>query len=67
VRTQIFPDYPKPEFIGMNAAGGFILPENIPPNVPLEQTEAMNFIFGKNAFYGFAPASDGVATPQRTN
>lgn len=63
MRTQVFPDYPKPEFIGLNGAGGFILQKDIPPNIPADVKESMNFIFSKNAFYGFAPASDGVHYP----
>jgi hypothetical protein len=29
--------------------------------IPPEIRENMNFIFGKNAFFGVAPASDGVS------
>jgi hypothetical protein len=61
VRTKVFPDYPEPEFIGLNGAGGFINKEDIPPNIPAHQKDAMNFIFGKNGFFGFAPASNGVS------
>jgi hypothetical protein len=61
VRTQIFPDAPKPEFIGLNGAGGLVLKESIPPDFPEQLKDSMNFIFGKNAFFGIAPASDGVS------
>src|SRR5579859_1775727 len=60
VRTQIFPDYPKPEFIGLNGAGGFIKREDIPPNNPQSLLDSMNFVFGKNTFFGFSPTSDGL-------
>ena len=60
VRTQVFPDYPKPEFIGLNGAGAFVKKEDIPPNIPPMIKDGMNFIFGKKAFFGIAPASDGV-------
>ena len=56
----MFPDYPKPKFIGLNGAGGFVKAEDLPPNIPTSKKEAMNFIFGKNAFFGFGNASDGV-------
>lgn len=64
VRTQLFPGYPKPEFIGLNGAGGFVKKEDIPPNVPDEILHSMNFMFGKRAFFGIAPASDGVPPHQ---
>jgi hypothetical protein len=69
VRTQIFPDYPKPEFIGLNGAGGFVSAEKIPPNFPAALVGGMNFIFGKNAFFGISPTSDGVthSLPTRTD
>lgn len=67
VRTQVFPDYPQPEFIGLNGAGGFVLEKDLPANIPLSQKEAMNFLFGKNAFFGFAPASDGVCHLQHSS
>jgi hypothetical protein len=35
--------------------------KDIPPNIPTPMKESMNFIFGKNAFFGIAPASDGVS------
>jgi hypothetical protein len=60
VREQFFPGYPKPEFIGLNGAGGFVMEKDIPPNIPADMKDGMNFIFGKNAFFGIAPASDGV-------
>jgi 2-polyprenyl-6-methoxyphenol hydroxylase-like FAD-dependent oxidoreductase len=60
VRTQVFPGYPKPEFIGLNGAGGFVKKEDIPPNIPPSQLHSMNFVFGKNGFFGFSPASEGV-------
>jgi len=60
VRTSVFPDYPKPEFIGLNGAGGFVTKKDLPESIPLDQKEAMNFLFGKNAFFGFGAASDGV-------
>ena len=60
VRENIFPNYPKPEFIGLNGAGGFVMEKDIPPNIPIAMKEAMSFIFGKNAFFGISPASDGV-------
>ena len=37
--------------------------KDIPPSIPLDQREAMNFLFGKNAFFGFGGASDGVFSP----
>jgi hypothetical protein len=37
--------------------------DDVPPEIPLEIRENMNFIFGKNAFFGVAPASDGVSHP----
>lgn len=67
VRTLTFPDYPKPEFIGLNGAGGFVMKKDIPPSIPIDQKEAMNFLFGKNAFFGFGPASDGVRIPPRAS
>jgi hypothetical protein len=66
VRDQIFPGYPKPEFIGLNGAGGLVLKDDIPKDFPPRLQEAMNFIFGKNAFFGVAPASDGVLHYQMT-
>jgi hypothetical protein len=57
----VFPDAPKPEFIGVNGAGGFVFKDAIPPNFPEQLKDSMNFIFGKNAFFGIAPASDGVS------
>jgi hypothetical protein len=63
VRSQIFPDYPKPEYIGLNGAGGFVMADKIPPEIRPEIRDNMNFIFGKNAFFGVAPASDGVSHP----
>lgn len=57
----MFPDYPKPEFIGLNGAGGLVLEKDLPPNIPPNIRDGMNFIFGKNAFFGVAPASDGVS------
>lgn len=60
VRSQIFPEAPKPEFIGVNGAGGFVFEKDIPPNFPEHLKDSMNFIFGKNAFFGIGPASDGV-------
>jgi len=44
----------------MNGAGGFVKKEDIPPNIPSDLLQSMNFIFSKHAFYGFSPASDGV-------
>ena len=35
--------------------------DKLPPNIPPEIRNNMNFIFGKNAFFGVAPASDGVS------
>jgi hypothetical protein len=60
VRENVFPDYPKPEFIGLNGAGGFVKEKDVPPNIPSAIKDGMNFIFGKNAFFGIAPASNGV-------
>jgi hypothetical protein len=60
VREQVFPDYPKAEFIGLNGAGGLVLAKDIPPNIPSEIRGGMNFIFSKNAFFGMSPACDGV-------
>lgn len=34
--------------------------DQLPPNIPPGIRDNMNFIFGKNAFFGVAPASDGV-------
>ena len=65
VRTSVFPDYPKPEFIGLNGAGGFVTKNDLPESIPLDQKEAMNFLFGKNAFFGFGAASDGVPPPSQ--
>lgn len=62
IREQVFPDYPKAEFIGLNGAGGLVFAKDIPPNIPSEIKEGMNFVFGKNAFFGIAPACDGVAS-----
>jgi flavin-dependent dehydrogenase len=64
VREQIFPGYPKPEFIGLNGAGGLVVKENIPNGIPPRMKDTMNFIFGKNAFFGVAPSSDGVIALQ---
>jgi 2-polyprenyl-6-methoxyphenol hydroxylase-like FAD-dependent oxidoreductase len=63
VRSKIFPDYPEPEYIGLNGAGGFVTAESLPLNISTQIRESMNFIFGKNAFFGVAPASDGVLCP----
>jgi hypothetical protein len=37
-----------------------VFKDAIPPDFPEQLKESMNFIFGKNAFFGIAPASDGV-------
>jgi hypothetical protein len=44
-------------------AGGFVVEKDLPPGISISQKESMNFLFGKNAFFGFAPASDGVSHP----
>ena len=56
----MFPNSPKPEFIGLCGGGGFIKPEDLPAKMPSTLKDSMNFIFGKNAFFGIAPASDEV-------
>ena len=60
VRAHVFPEAPKPEFIGLNGAGGFVFEKDIPLDFPDHLKGSMNFIFGKNAFFGIAPGSDGV-------
>ena len=37
--------------------------DKIPPEIPPKIRDNMNFIFGKNAFFGVAPASGGVSHP----
>jgi hypothetical protein len=39
-----------------------VFKEAIPPDFPEQLNESMNFIFGKKAFFGIAPASDGVSS-----
>lgn len=58
VRKYILPDGPTPKFTGIVASGGFVPTAKLWNQTP-EWMNNLNFVYGKNGFFGFGGADKG--------
>jgi 2-polyprenyl-6-methoxyphenol hydroxylase-like FAD-dependent oxidoreductase len=54
-RTSVFPENPKPQYVGLIGIGGFV-PSSAVPGLTDRDRQSLNFTFGHRGFFGYCGA-----------
>ena len=57
-RTSVFPESPKPAYVGITGIGGFV-PLSAVPGLTDRDRQSLNFTFGHRGFFGYCGARPG--------